>query len=959
MLIGGGALVLLIVAGGFLWWQLGRESGDETLRLAEADYEAGSYGQAIDKFDRYLERFPDHKDNSLARVHRGLAQIRQAEQSQNWPRALEVTNRALEEISSEAAFGDARNELAAVLPKICAGLAEQAREQPSEEIIASARDALALVEKFVIKSLRPTEQLEETTALLARAQRDLGRDNALAAAVAAIDQAVGDGDTELAYETKRQLLRAYPDLQDDATLRTAVLAISASMKDAVTVNEEVRDASSEQPPPATFAAKAILSSPDASSEESSVRAPITAMVRGSVFGLDGATGNMLWHRFIGRGNSSVPIALRGAGAGDFLTVDTHRQQLLRLDGRTGEERWRQPLAANDESERVEATLSVVGDRAVTAGTDGALTVYDVASGQQLRQVVLPQALRTAPAASEDGATVYVVAEHSNMFVLGREDGQCHEVFYLGHEPGTVRIPPLVLGRYVVVAENHRLDDSRLRILLASEDGTSVEEIQQVVLQGHVTSPPVVSGGVLFVVTDLHAVNVFEVQPPGNSDPFARVLNRPANSDQHMFRFAAVADGQLLVADERLTFYDVRATGGRLPPKATLFDGHRFLQPPRVEGDTVLLVHQPHDRPGAIATAIRGRDGEVVWSTRFASPVADDPFLDEASDRLLAATANGSVFAIDVDDSPRSGVIQTPLATVRTSTIAGLSTTTKSARVAPDRFMLGDSNTHKQLLLCDLAGAEARLRWLNLPAPLGGAPCVLSGGVVAPGEIGQVFWLDAESGSPLASPFQTTLEPGAAHRWHVASLEPSDSVDTPALIISDDSAMLYRVGIAASGQSALAAKAERELDSAIARGFAVSGTTAFAVDQDNRLIVIDTSSLDEVASHALDAAATWGPRVVGDLVLIATDNAVLAFSSAGAPTWARSTEGAHVVGATQGDESDIVLGFNDGRVRRISPGDGKTAGEVDLDRPLVCGPTFWRGRAVVAADDGTVYAVDLP
>jgi outer membrane protein assembly factor BamB len=967
MLVGGGMLMLLIALGGFLWWQLNRESGDEMLQQAEADYEASSYGQAIDKYDHYLERFPDHKDRSIAKVHRGLAQIRQAEQSSNWPRALEVTNGVLAAISSEAAFGEARNELAAVLPKISAGLAQQAREQPSEELIASAGGALALVDKYVIKSLRPTEQLEETTATLARAHRDLGRDNALAAAVASINESVADGDTNAAYAARRQLLRDYPDLQDNDALSKAVLAISASMKDAVVLSDEHRGAVVDQPAP-PFAAKVILSSLDPESERTSVKSPIAALVRGSLFGLDGSTGGVIWHRFLGALSTNPPVTLTDTSAGDFLVVDTQHQQLVRLDGRTGEARWSQPLAVSENentestsavytsAEPIEAAPAVFGRRVVTGDSAGALSLYDLDTGELVRRALLPQSLRIAPAVSTDGNTIYAVAEHSNLFVLDARTGDCHEVYYLGHEPGTVRIPPIVVGRYVVVAENHRLDDSRLRILLASEDGTSVSEIQQVDIQGHVTTPPVISGGTMIVVTDLHAINAFEVQPLGNDDPFAKVLSRPPSSEQHMLRFAAIADGQLLVADERLTLYDVRAAGGRLPPKAVFFEGNRFLQPLRVEGDTVFLVHQPAGQPGAIATAVHGRDGESLWSAHIASPVAGKLLVDDAGKRLMAATTNASLFQVNVDDSSRSGVVSEPMAKSPDSVADRLSTTTDNVRVDPRRIVLGDSSSHQRLLLCDLAGAAARLRWLNLPAPLGGTPCVMSEGIVAPGEVGQVFWLDADSGSQLASPFQTTLATDLKHHWHMAPLPKED-----ALIVADDATpILYRLGVEPGNQPALAAGAERELTAPIARGFAVSGEAAFAVDRDDRLLVINSTSLDELASHKLDAPAVWGPTVVGELVLIGTDSgAVQAFTVEGNPAWTHAASGERLVGATLRDNSNIVLGFDNGQVREVNTEAGETVGEVNLDRPLLRGPVMWQGRAVFAAPDGTIYAIDLP
>src|SRR5690606_20901692 len=86
ILLGGGGLVLLLLIGSFVWWSLGRTSGDQVFAAAEADYSSGAYTQAIHKYDQFLRRFPRHASVSMARVHRGLAQLRVAtENGTDWP----------------------------------------------------------------------------------------------------------------------------------------------------------------------------------------------------------------------------------------------------------------------------------------------------------------------------------------------------------------------------------------------------------------------------------------------------------------------------------------------------------------------------------------------------------------------------------------------------------------------------------------------------------------------------------------------------------------------------------------------------------------------------------------------------------------------------------------------------------------------------------------------------------
>ena len=57
-------------------------------------------------------------------------------------------------------------------------------------------------------------------------------------------------------------------------------------------------------------------------------------------------------------------------------------------------------------------------------------------------------------------------DDANLFVLSAENGDCREVFYLGHEPESIAVPPLAVGRYVILAINSGAEDAVLRLLLA-------------------------------------------------------------------------------------------------------------------------------------------------------------------------------------------------------------------------------------------------------------------------------------------------------------------------------------------------------------------------------------------------------------------------------------------------------------------------------------------------------------
>ncbi len=58
LLIGGGALLFLVVVGLVLAWVLTRRTGDDMVAQANEYYHASSFTKAIDAYSQYLEKYP-------------------------------------------------------------------------------------------------------------------------------------------------------------------------------------------------------------------------------------------------------------------------------------------------------------------------------------------------------------------------------------------------------------------------------------------------------------------------------------------------------------------------------------------------------------------------------------------------------------------------------------------------------------------------------------------------------------------------------------------------------------------------------------------------------------------------------------------------------------------------------------------------------------------------------------
>jgi hypothetical protein len=128
LLIGGGALAVLILCGVTVTLILNWDSGDDQLKQARGAAANGAYAQAITLYDAFLAKFPHHPEWSKARVQLAMVKLRSDTEGQNYEAALKTAQDELTAIENEPKFDEAHAELAALLPKIARGLADEAEK---------------------------------------------------------------------------------------------------------------------------------------------------------------------------------------------------------------------------------------------------------------------------------------------------------------------------------------------------------------------------------------------------------------------------------------------------------------------------------------------------------------------------------------------------------------------------------------------------------------------------------------------------------------------------------------------------------------------------------------------------------------------------------------------------------------------------------------------------------------
>jgi len=953
MLIGGGLLLLLLIAGGALYWSLNRQTADKALELAEEDYRAGSFAQAIHKFDFYLERYPKDGNVGTARVHRGLAQLRQAKESAggNWPPALETAKQVVTEISTEAEFPDAHAELTALLPDIAQGLSKQAEANPSQALVDQSHEALALVEKYV-----PTQQRQEKATMLtdieaslAATKRKLNRDQALTDALAQIRQSLSQGAVPQTYATRKQLLKAYPDLATSEALKTAVLEMAKAEQAGVKFVAESPAAES-----------AVVASPIKASLALAVRggtaAPdvqgetVLALAEGAVYGLDATSGQPLWRRFVGFDADFAARQIPGLPGGDGVLVDAMRNQVLRVDTRTGAIRWRRTVSDAFDTQPV-----LLKDRVLVATRSGRLVAIDIEKGDVKGYVQLPQRLVVGPAVDSRGQYYYQLAEHSNLYVLSAADGSCQEVLYLGHEPGTIDTPPLMVGRYLFIAENNGAEDSVLRVLLTNEQGVALSQVEQVPLRGHVRSAPQTIGRTLVVATDRGAIYTFEVAAVGQKPVLTKTADKPAEEQSPLVRFPVLQSGELWVAGLGLTKYDIQSARGRLAPKWIDDDNDTVLYAPEVIGRTIVFARKRSGVPGVVVSAVSGDDGKRYWETQLASPLAGAPLTSPTGDKVLALSTLGALFEIPAAGFAKDAVTDQTAAKIAVA--KPLSADARSIQLSADRTIIAAIGTpveskQAKLLLVDTSPA-ARLRWLSLSDEPATAPVSFRGGLLVPGKLGQILVVDAETGRNLIEPFQPRLEAAKRVEW----IDPAPIAEVGALV--SDRIKLFRLAVVDQPAPHLAAAAEAAATSPLASPLAVIDRTGYAVDDRKQLVSFDLAKLVPGKSWPLTSGAAWGPRRIGDVVILATSDEICCLDAAQNLRWHVKLEHGPLAGEPLRAGNAIVLAAAGGTVFSLAADTGKELGKQDLGQPIAAGPLAWHEGLLVVGHDGTLHVVNNP
>ena len=789
ILVGGAALLLLLVVGTSLFYSLTRGTAQELFNEAERDYNQGSYGQAMDKFNRFLRQYKNDENVSLARVRIGMCRIWQ---NANDPQAaLEMAIKVLPEIEPEESFDNAREELASVLPEIARKFSVRAESAPKTSVAAEnvekAEQAMVLVDNpsYVPTSLKQQvqgkiNQIKETLDLV---RHVIGRENKLVKAMSDIDAASGAGDMKLVYEIRDNLLADYPGLEANDELRQQLLKVSARERTLVKLSEATLETSQdEHPEQGNEVVMAVNNGGTVTGVDLDI---VLVRAAGVVYGVNAKDGQMLWRRFVGDAASN-PVRASVEVDANVLLNDAKHNEVVCLQPRTGKLIWRTAIGEPFFGPEVS-----VDEQIVVTAAGGSIYKLDAATGAGIKKAASPLPVRVHATVQTRRAQIYQLADHTNIYVHAASDTdkdgekhealECREVFYLGHKAGSVVTAPVVQLGFLFIAENKGPEDCDLHILRLDAEGLGLRKAQPPIrLRGRVVVEPVLANRRLVVTTDLGSIYVLDVDPSAMKSPVTDAVE-PLQVDRSeaMISYALVDKAQLWIGDNRLTRYNVQVAKSELSRRWVKLPGDVFRFPIQRVGNAVVHVRTKQGAAGVTVSAVNGETGDPIWQTSIGAS-AGAAFFTPAG-KLRAVSSAGRLYeAADganadlVGDASGDGLGGAFL---------------HSLDMGDGQLAVCSLSDRRRFLVVNTDSNEIAQHRMETAAEPTADLAFAAGGLAAGLANGEVVLIDPKTGQNLVRPFYPTVAAGDQVRWFAASPAGANGKE---FLITDNRKNIYRL-----------------------------------------------------------------------------------------------------------------------------------------------------------------------
>lgn len=948
--------VLLLLGAALLWWYF-RGTADELWEKANSSYESRSYETAEKFFGDFVERFTSDDRLSTAKVRRALSQLRRAAENSTDPNeGLKAAKLVLPPIAEEPGIPSERGDLTGVLLTIAEkfnGKADAEKEIAGKKALMDAQKELQqiLENPQFVGNAQKTQQANRIARIdeeRQRIMRDIGREEDLVSTIANIKTALEQKDTARSYSLRTDLVRKFPQLEINPELNALIVQAANIQKDLV----KKADLSVIEATPQPNIPAAVLVNSQGSAVDELQGNLVYVNALGAVYCLEASTGNVLWRQYVGRDVSNQPIRLSDAPDSDTLVTRSTAGIIQRFSGTDGSSVWKAAFPDRIYSPTVD------NDQIFAAVPSGEIASLDGTTGSIRWSTKLPQPVPVSPGFGVKKPNLYVPGEHSNLYVLSRNSGECKEVLYLGHAAGSIAVPPAYVLGHLFVFENPAPDYSTVRIFSTNDEGLELKTAQPPFrLKGNIVVPPQVDGRRVIVITDLGEIAVLDVEPASAKEKVSRIASNPASEPSPRPLYAWAKSNEMWVCSNRFSRYDVQVSRGQIDRKWIKDDGDFFVGAPQQFGDVIIHLRTVIGTQGIRVAAVRGSDGSEVWKTDIGVPVASLSAMDQ---QINAITAQAALYQVPEDKMSASAPTIRPLE--NPGLHDRLLLFTSPLTLPKDCYVLLNRSTANQAAYFNPKSNEKQLTLVlqNFGgSEVAGTPAVAGEGLLVPLKSGQLVYTDPSTGQALSSPFQPPLEAGVQATW----VEPAVLADGKTIIISGSMQKIFRIEITKTMDMTVEANLDQPLRARLATlGSQVIGVSAGSAS--DALVSFSADTLAVANTVPIQGRVTWGPFVNESRILVHTEtDGLMCFDESLNRLWQTALPSTALSNPPVLADGNLLIAAKEGRVWSINGTDGTLNGSISAGEPI-SGTMLVQGKSlIVGGEEGVVLklstAVDMP
>ena len=959
--IGFGVLATLLISVGLLFLAVSGVTAEDLYKAAQDNFKKQSYQAAVKQFDEYIEKYPSHKNVHDARATRAQAVLRTAYDSSRWDEVLKRAEIELPPLADgdyqKSELPSIRPDLSVMLPSSLRHITRASTELREVSEMKAAKTQIENYRKTIDNSVyippsfrkRPgtakvLDQIENNVKVL---DGHIRKEQDYASTLGEIKKLADEGNTDTAFQRYRKLTRNYGDLSSREALQNLMLDVSKRESDLVQP-VTLEAATSQSPAPSAISRTLVLGSKSGTPIPGLKGEVLTFLAEGSVYGVDASDGLILWRRFVGYQTTIGPQSLDD---GSLIVVDGQRNDLLRLDQKSGNIVWRTEIG------NPMFTPTIAGQRITVTTSDGHVINVNAQTGQVAAAVQLPQSCNTSATASERDPFVYQIGNYSNLYILSGDDLTAREVYYVGHDKNSVAIPPYLWSGYVLVAVNSG-EGCDLLVLKPTEDGLGLHLVQLIsrITNGPITTPFKRYGRWLFTIADDGEMRLLELDANNETNPVRTLASDLLdNRDGHKL-FALTEGNNLWVASKGILRYRIKRALGKFERGTSDEPTDLFIAPMQTIDDNLLHVRRRLDS-GMLSVSLVDKESlKPLWRTDFGGTLAGSPV--ETSDGLLAFNNQGDAFSIGEAnlDAGTAGD------SIRSSDIVENLRFSYLTDMGNGGIELTGPTGRGSAVYFDTSKRTTRLMELESPADTPDArPLAVDDYLIVPSVQGQVTRIDPKNGRMVGTPFQPPLTPGTRTQW----FDPI-AIDTGLVALTSTAADGSGGGtlhmINTSSPTRLVEAASWPATGQFASGPVLFNDSIYAVVRDGgqdsvvALSIGDSIAVRDTAS--LDAKCVGGPWVVGDRLMMLLDNdQLVSLAAPMSPEWSIGIPNQNFAFPPTVTGGQIMLGFQNGLLVWLDPASGKATNQKELGQPIKGTPLLWKNKLYFGGLDGTVHEVD--